>query len=286
MLAGLGMAAATLVAYRVRARRPYVLVGWLWFVVTLLPVIGLVQFGGQAMADRFTYIPHIGLFLLATWTVGDLVERRRAGHAVSAVASFTVLGLFATVTSWQLRYWRDSVTLFTRALEVTSDNFMAHNNLGVALAARGEPELAAQHYAEAVRINPTWPEAQNNLGMAYAVRGDYARARWHFEQALRVRPQFAVAENNLATAFAFDGNFEAAVEHYTRAVQLTPDYVDARYALADALERTGRLEQAAREYRQVVEARPGWPPAQERLQRVTAALQERATATRPEGHQP
>jgi Flp pilus assembly protein TadD len=246
----------------------------------------LVQFGGQAMADRFTYIPHIGLFLLVTWTVGDLLSGRRAGQAVGAIASFTVLGLLAAVTSWQLRYWQDSVTLFTRALEVTSDNFMAHNNLGVALAARGEPEAAAQHYAEAVRINPTWPEANNNLGMAYAVRGDYVRARWYFEQALRVRPRFAVAENNLATAFAFDGNFEAAVEHYTRAVQLTPDYFDARYALADALERTGRLQQAVQEYRRVVEMRPGWPPAQQRLQRAAAALEERAAATRPPGQQP
>jgi len=275
-LGGLAIAVLTLLAYRLRARRPYVLMGWLWFLVTLLPVIGLVQFGGQGIADRFTYIPHIGLFVLAVWTLADLSSERTA-----ACGAAVVLCLCVVITSWQLRFWRDSITLFTRALAVTSDNFMAHNNLGVELAARGDAEAAERHYAEAVRINPTWPEAQNNLGMAYAVGGDYARARGHFEQALRVRPQFAVAENNLATALAFEGNFDAAVEHYTRAVQFMPAYVDARYALADALERTGHLEQAAQEYQRVIEERPGWPPAQQRLQRVTAALQEGTTATLP-----
>jgi len=272
VLAALGLALITGLAYRWRNRSPYLVVGWLWFLGTLLPVSGLIQFGGQAMADRYSYLPHIGLLVAITWGLADLLAHWAVPRNLIAAGAALVLGACAARSADQLRYWHDSVTLFEHALAVTTDNFMAHNNLGVALQAQGRLEEAAQHYAEAVRVNPTWPEAQNNIGIAYAWRGDYREARAHFSEALRVRPAFANAENNLATALAYEGDFEAAIVHYTRALEIDPGYVDARYALADALERRGRLQEAADEYARVVAARPNWPPALERLQRVRAAI--------------
>jgi len=269
--AALVLAVVTLVAVRERTRRPWLLVGWLWFAGTLVPVSGLIQFGGQAMADRYSYIPHIGLFLAVTWEIAERLSRRKLPHAVTAALAAVVLAGCAAATSSQLRYWSDSITLFERSLEVTTGNYFVHNNLGVSLEAAGRREEAAHHYAEAVRINPGWPEAQNNFGIANAWRGDYAAAAGHFREALRVRPNFAKAENNLATALSLQGDVDAALAHYLRAVELDPLYVDARYALADLLERRGQLDKAEEHYAFVVAQRPEWTPAFERLQRVRSA---------------
>lgn len=264
------LAAVTAAAWRLRERAPYVLVGWLWFAGTLLPVSGVVQFGGQSMADRYSYLPHIGLLMALVWGAADLAHRRRISAAACSVAAGLTLAMLAARSSDQLRYWRDSVPLFEHAIAVTTGNYMAHNNLGVVLESRGQRDAAARHYAEAVRANPTWPEAQNNLGIAYAWRGDYAGARRHFAEALRVRPAFARAENNMATAFAREGDLDAAIAHYSRAVEIDPAYVDAHYALADALERRGRGAEAARHYARVLELAPSMQAAARRLQALRA----------------
>ncbi len=265
------VAIATAAAWRLRARAPYVLFGWLWFAGTLLPVSGLVQFGGQSMADRYSYLPHVGLLVALVWGAADVAGRLRLPRVAGTAAAAILVVALAARSADQLRYWRDSVPLFERAIAVTSGNYMAHNNLGVVLEARGQRDAAAGHYAEAVRANPTWPEAQNNLGIAFAWRGDYAQARRHFAEALRIRPGFARAENNMATAFAREGDLDAAIVHYTRAVEIDPGYVDALYALGDALERRGRPADAALHYRRVVELAPSMQPAAQRLQALRAA---------------
>lgn len=270
-LAAALLAGLTFAAWRLRERAPYVLVGWLWFAGTLLPVSGVIQFGGQSMADRYTYIPHIGLLAALVWGAADLARSRRIPRAASAVAAALVVAALAARSSGQLGYWRDSAALFERAIAVAPGNYMAHNNLGVVLEARGQRDAAAAHYAAAVRFNPTWPEARNNLGISYAWRGDYAGARRHFAEALRVRPGFARAHNNMATAFARDGDLDAAIAHYTRAVELDAAYVDAHYALADALERRGRGAEAVRHYRRVLELAPSMQPAAARLEALRAA---------------
>ena len=232
------------------------------------------------MADRYSYIPHVGLFLAVTWEIAERLSTRALPRAWVAAMAVGVLAGCAAVTSSQLRYWADSITLFEHAVAVTRDNYFAHNNLGVALEAAGRRDEAAQHYAEAVRINPTWPEALNNFGIANAWRGDYAAAARHFAEALRIRPNFAKAENNLATALAYQGDGDGAFAHYLRAVELDPQYVDARYALADAYERRGQLDKAEEHYARVVALRPGWTPAAERLHRVRAAKQTPGAAVR------
>jgi len=270
VLAAAALGAATLAALRCGRRAPYVAVGWLWWLVALLPVIGLVQIGGQAYADRFTYLPHVGLFLLAVWGAADLAAARGVAPHLRAAAAGGVVAVLAAATLAQIGHWRDSVTVFRRALAVTTGNYLAHNNLGVARAERGHAAAAARHYAEAVRLNPTWPEARNNLGNAFAARGAYARARAEFEAALAVRPDFPVALNNLATAYAYEGDFARAIPPYERAVALDPGYFDARFALADALERTGRRAEAAAHYRVLLAARPGWTEGARRLARLDA----------------
>lgn len=253
------LAATAFFVWRTR-RTPAAAVGWAWFVGMLVPVIGLVHVGGQAYADRFTYLPHLGLFVALVWTLADVLPRRAALPA-AAVAT----AAFAAVSAWQVGHWRDSVTLFTRALAVTDGNFMAHNNLGVVLAEQGRIDEAAAHYASAVAANPAWPEARSNYGNVFAWRGDYAAAREQYEAALRVRPGFAVARNNLATTYAVEGDFERAAEHYRLAVEADPGYADARFALADALERLGRTDEALAEYRRTLAQRPGWEAVQARL---------------------
>lgn len=267
------LALLTVLALRERSRRPWLLVGWLWFAGTLVPVSGIIQFGGQAMADRYSYVPHIGLFVAVTWELAERMSSARVPRAGVAAMAAGLLLACAALSSRQLGYWKDSVTLLEHAVAVTSGNYLAHNNLGVALAGLGRQDEAARHYAEAARINPTWPEAQNNLGIAYAWRGDYAEAGRHFIEALRVRPDFAKAENNLATALARQGDLDGAIVHYTRAVELDANYVDALFALADAFERRGRLDEAEARYARVVELQPGWAPARQALDRVRAARQ-------------
>lgn len=274
VLSALGLAAVTLAAWRLRRSRPWWLVGWLWFAGTLVPVSGLVQFGGQSMADRYAYLPHIGLVLALTWELAELVRRRNLPRAAVAAVAVVLLAASAARSSSQLGYWRDSVTLFEHALSVTTGNYLIHNNLGTVLEARGDKEGASRHYLEAARINPTWPEALNNAGIAHAWRGDLVRAREHFAAALRIRPAFARAENNMGTALAMQGDHDAAIEHYQRAVQLDPGYVDAHYGLADALEKRGRHGEAVEHYAVVVAARPDWPAAVQRMERARAAASE------------
>jgi len=263
--AACGLLLATgVVAWRGRCV-PAVAVGWAWFLGMLVPVIGLVHVGGQAYADRFTYLPHLGLFVAIVWAVADALPRRLATGLAAGWLAF-----LAAVCGWQVGHWRDSVTLFTRALAVTDGNFMAHNNLGVVLASQGRADEAAAHYASAVAANPTWPEARSNYGNVFAWRGDYAAARVQYEAALQVRPDFAVARNNLATTWAHEGNFARAAEHYRLAVEADPGYADARFALADALERLGRTDEALAEYRRTLAQQPAWESVRVRLAALEA----------------
>jgi len=192
------LAAVTAVAVCNARRAPFVLVGWAWFVVSLLPVIGLVQIGMQSTADRYTYVPLIGIFLALAWTAAAIADAAPpwstavvAGIAASAVVACGVL------TLQQLTYWRTDVALYRHALAVTRDNFVAHNNLGLALVSGGDASAraeAARHFAEALRLRPAYPEAHNNLGGVLLMQGRRAEAIEQFTAALRAKPDFAAAQ--------------------------------------------------------------------------------------------
>ena len=213
-------------------RLPYLSFGWLWFVGTLVPVIGIIQVGNQSMADRYTYIPLVGVFIIVAWGSTDLFQRLRLGTAPLAMLCLAMLMGCATLTRVQLGCWQDSEALFQRAIQVTQDNFIAHNNLGHALATSGKLDEAKAHYLEALRINPRYTEALNNMGILLTQQGKMAEARPYLEEAIRIKPQFAEVYGKLGFALAAEGRFAEAISYYHEALRLKPELTEVLNNLA------------------------------------------------------
>jgi Flp pilus assembly protein TadD len=217
------LATVTFGTARLAASRPYLVVGWLWYLGTLVPVIGLVQVGQQCMADRYTYLPLIGLFLMAVWGVADLTvgwRHRRIGLAASA--GIVILGCMAG-TWFQVGHWQSGLTLLTHTLKVTESNALAHNNLGGALAAQGRTEEAISHYREAIRIDPKLVSGHNNLGVALMKTGKPEEAIAHYQEALRIDPENAAARTNLGSSLKAKGRVEEAITQYQEAARIKSD---------------------------------------------------------------
>ena len=250
------LAGATTVALRLARRAPFLAFGWLWYLGTLVPVIGLVQVGGQAMADRYTYVPLIGIFVAIAWTlaeIGDASAPLRFAAAGFAAASLAAL---VVVTRLQVGYWAGDVPLFRHALEVTSNNWLARNNLGRGLFAEGRTEEAIAQYEEALRISPGYADARYNLGLAFGRIGKNSEAIEQFEQALRFKPNFPEARNNLGGVLAESGRLDAAMEQYELAIRLDPQNAEAPYNLGNALFALGHLDAAIDQYRRSLALRP------------------------------
>jgi Tfp pilus assembly protein PilF len=212
--------------------RPYVFTGWCWFLGTLVPVIGLVQAGAQWVADRFTYVPLIGVFIILVWGATEAFAYWRLPRAVMVLISGLVLAACAMRTSDQLGHWRSSASLFTHALEVMPDNFVAHYNLGIALAVEGKSEEAKAHYLAALSSNPSCAEAAYNLGVLYACEEKPAEALEYLGQTIRLNPRFAVAYYWRAVVQAVQQRFEEANADYRRALELQPEMIEALNNLA------------------------------------------------------
>lgn len=270
---GVGSALALLAisqrVYQLRERAPALLAGWVWFVVTLLPVIGLVQIGGQARADRFTYVPSIGLGMLIVWGIpAALRVRPLLPQLLAAVAVLLPLASWARV---EIAPYADSEKLWRHALATDPDNFMAHNNLGVELERQGRAAESEEHYREAVRLHPSYPPARSNLGNALARRGDYAAALPHFELALRRQPQLTEAHYNLGLTLAHLGRYEEAAEHYRQALRLTPGYAVAHYSLGALLVGLAHEPEGLGHLRRAVALEPSWAEPRAMLARLGAA---------------
>ncbi len=219
----MALAALTFLALRQARRHPYLPVGWLWYLGTLFPVIGLVQVGGQAMADRYTYVPFIGLFIMVVWGMADLAARWRAPRFLLPVGAGVVLSALMICTWVQVGYWRDSISLYEHTLKVTRENPLIQSNLGFALAAQGKTDQALAHYAEALRLDPDLADTHNNLGMALAAQGKLDQAMAQYAEALRLKPGLARAHNNLGLALAAQGKMDQAMAQYAEALRLKPD---------------------------------------------------------------
>jgi Flp pilus assembly protein TadD len=260
-----GLIAVTVLTIRAARRHPYLPVGWLWYLGTLVPVIGLVQVGSQPMADRYTYVPLIGLFLIVAWGVPDLLARSpHRDLALGAAAGLVILGCTVGARR-QVQHWRSSVALWQHALAATAENHRAHNNLGHALAREGRTGEAIAHYTEALRIKPDYAEAHNNLGFALAEQGRASEAIVHYSEALRVVPDYVEAHNNLGVALAGEGNDDGAIRHLSEAVRIEPGRAVSHNNLGAVLAKRGRLDEAIRHFSEAVRLEPGYVDAYKNL---------------------
>ena len=256
--AAAALAIVTVLVLWQRRRRPYLAVGWFWYVGTLVPVIGLVQVGDQAMSDRYTYIPLVGIFLAITWVVADGLAKwgRRVQRLTAAVAGVVVLAACAAVSADQVRYWSDSITLFRHTLDVTANNETAHYYLGTSLAMRSRTDEAIREFRAALSLQPRDVEAHNNLAMALALQGRTEDAIREFRTALSLQPDMPEAHINLGLALAGLGQQDEAIYHYREALRFRPDSTEAHLDLGVVLAARGQKENAIREYREVLRFRP------------------------------
>jgi lipoprotein NlpI len=234
--AGLLLGCVFVLVIRAARRSPYLAVGWLWYVGTLVPVIGIVQVGNQSMADRYTYVPLIGLFIMITWGVAEVAAKWRYRRFVLATSAVVVLTAL-TLCAWlQIGYWRNSVVLFKHALDVTSGNYLAHYNLGHALMAGGRLEEAIAHFLEVVKINPNLPDAHHNLGLALTEKGKLDKAISHYSEALRIDPNRANTHNDLGIALVRQKKLHEAIVHFSKALEMSPEDMAIRENMKRALE--------------------------------------------------
>jgi protein O-mannosyl-transferase len=254
--AGLLLVSVSIIVVWCVRRRPYYLVGWLWFLGTLIPVIGLIQVGEHAMADRYTYIPSIGLFILVVWGGEELTRRWR--HRVLAVSlgGVAAMALCIVVTRQQLGYWQDSETLFRHALTVTENNHVARQALADALLKKGQIDEAIYHYQEAIRLRPNDSKTYNNLGEAFSLNGEVAAAIVQYQKAIQLQPRFAVAHSNLAAAWQKQNQLEAAIGEYREAIRLRPANAQDHDQLGHVLRQKNQLEAAIAQYREAVRLQP------------------------------
>lgn len=294
-----------LVLWTVKSK-PYLAVGWFWYIGTLTPVIGLAQIGlWPAMADRYAYVPLIGLFILIAWVTGDIALKTRYKKILPAVITGILL-IFAITTWGQVRYWSSSVALFEHALDVTDGkNYVAHYKLGDALAEEGRNAEAIKHYYEAlqtksecwpgiylnlgvalmavdkinesidnfskaIQIKPDFAEAHNNMGIAMEKQGNFTEAARHYRNALCIKHDYVEAHNNLGVALSKQGNFSEAIKHYLKALQISSKYESAHNNLGNVLAHQGNYQDAIYHYKEALRINPNYIKAYYNLEKVHA----------------
>jgi len=248
--------AITIIALRQAAKRPFLIVGWLWFLGTLVPVIGIVQVGGQAMADRYHYIPSIGLFCALVFGAADFVKAKHLPRAAVGGFATALLLIFAALTWVQVGLWRDSATLFSHTLSVTSDNLVIEYNLGHVLGRQGKYDESVKHFAEAIRINPNYYDALINMGMTLAYQNKFTEAIDYYDKALAVEPNSAKTYMEKALALAKQGKLSEALPQFNKARELAPDDADIRTNLGLLLIHQGKPQEAIEQLNEALRLNP------------------------------
>ncbi len=237
-------------------------VGWLWYAGTLVPVIGLVQVGLQARADRYTYLPLIGLFIMATWGISELSKNWRHRKETLVALSTVVLLCFCIVTWTQVRYWRNSITLLDHALNVVHNNYIAYYNRGLAYAHLGNYKQAIEDYDKSIKINPNFHvRAYYNRGHAYTILGNYQQAIADYDKAIEVYPEYEEAYFNRGCVYAILGNHKRAIGDYDKAIELNPKKADPYVNRGNAYARLGNERQAIGDYDKAIETNPKYAEA-------------------------
>jgi tetratricopeptide (TPR) repeat protein len=265
LLAGVLVLGVSGLLFLKRRRYPFLLMGWLWFCGTLVPVIGLVQVGGQSMADRYAYLPSLGLLIFAIWGAGELARPWRQGWVALALAGSAAIILCLGLTRQQLGYWKDSEALFRHALEVTRNNALAHYNLGMTLGKKGQLDEAISHYQEAIRLKPDYAEAISKLGTALGEKGRINEAISRLQEAIRLKPDYAEAHYNLGVAWAAKGHLDEAISSYREALRFKPDYILAHINLGVALDRKGQIDEAIGQFQETIRLKPDYAAAHNNL---------------------
>jgi tetratricopeptide (TPR) repeat protein len=256
-------------------RQPYLAVGWLWFLVMLSLVSGVVfQVGAYARADRFTYLPLIGLFIAIVWGLAALLNWLRAPNFLAVGLAAVVLIACGLQTQNQIQNWQNPQTLFGHALAVTQDNFVAENNLGYYLMSRGDVDGGLADFRQAARIDPGDSGVWNNIGFALANKGQTADAAACYEKALQYRPDNADAHSNLANLLSDAGKLDEAIQHYELALKVRPDFADVHNNLGIALAQEGQMDEAMKLFRAAIYYQPGNAGAHNSLGNIYALRQQ------------
>ncbi len=256
-------------------RRAYLAVGWFWYLGTLVPVIGLVQVGMQARADRYTYIPAIGISIMLAWGAAEIVERwPRMQFTVQAAAAVVCVAWFA-VTWTQVPYWRNSVTLFDHAIASTDNNFIAHLNLGMVLAEQGKTKDALRHLYASVEEKPDHSDARDSLGAVLGQMGRMEEAAAQFREAIRIQPSDSEAHSNLGNVLLAQGKFADAANEFREALRIFPDMVMAHFGMGGALLNLGQTDDAIAQFREALRLDPNMAPAKDGLNRALAVKRAR-----------
>ena len=261
----LALSALLVVQWR---RQPCLLMGWLWFLGTLMPVIGLVQVGMQSLADRYTYLPSLGVLVLVVWGACELTLCRQHRLVILATAGTVAVVLCMVVTRQQLNYWQDGETLFRHAIAVTEYNYIAHYNLGVALDQKGKTGEAILQYQEVLRLKPDYVRAFINLGIGLDKTGRTDQAIEQYQAALRLAPENVSARNNLGVALFKTGQTDAAIQQYQEVIRLAPDDASVRNNFGAALYSHGQPDEAVRQFQEAVRLDPNYAEARFNLARV------------------
>jgi Tfp pilus assembly protein PilF len=242
-------------------RIPYLAVGWLWYVGTLAPVIGIVQVGSQARADRYTYIPMIGLFIMAAWGIPELMKKWRFRKEVLLASSAIILLCFFMITWIQVGYWQNSITVFSHALKVTDHNSRAYLNLGTAYNDLGNYRKAIEALDEAIKLDANLEKAYYNRGLAYSRLRDYKKAIGDYDKTIEIDPKHAKAYNNRGIAYDILGSHKQAIGDFDRAIVTNQKYAEAYYNRGIVYGRLGNYKQALGNFDRAIALNPAYAEA-------------------------
>jgi len=269
------LVAITALVIRGMRRHPYLAVGWLWYLGTLIPVIGLIQVGSQAMADRYTYIPLIGLFIMIAWGVPDILGQWRHKRNILLILSGFVLISLMICSCIQVQSWENGISLFQHAVNSTKNNSITYNNLGTALLLKNRSDEALIQYHKSIQLQPNNPDVYNNLGYILSLKGKANEAIIQYNKALQLKPRFAEAHFNIASAYSELGNFKEAAFHYSEAIRIKPDYAEAYNRLGFVYARQGNFDKAILNFQKALIIFPNYDAAYHNLR---MAIQQKEAA--------
>jgi len=268
ILCGLIIVVITVGVIYLSRQKRFLATGWFWYLGTLVPVIGLVQVGAQARADRYSYLPSIGIFIMIAWVVHGISRKWQYRKIILAVPAAVIIVILIICTKVQVSYWKNNITLYEHAFDVTEENYVIHNNIALALQELGKTDEAVYHYRQALSIRPGNSLAYSNLGNILESQGKAGDAVSYLYRALELEPDSAQAHNNLGKILHSQGRVDQAIQHFRQAIKARPDLPQAYNNMGMALKAKGDLEAAANHYRMALERKPDYAEARSNLGNV------------------